>query len=129
MKFAHFAHVWGKSGMSPAERYRQLWGELELADELGFDYGFCVEHHFRPDESWMSAPSMYAVAAGARTRQIRLGAMGFIVPLHHPIRLAEEIGRRNTDDTTAYNYYIAPISGHLTESFLTRLYFRSQEAW
>ena len=91
MKFAHFAHVWGKSGMSPAERYRQLWGELELADELGFDYGFCVEHHFRPDESWMSAPSMYAVAAGARTRQIRLGAMGFIVPLHHPIRLAEEI--------------------------------------
>ena len=91
MKFAHFAHVWGKSGMSPAERYRQLWGELELADELGFDYGFCVEHHFRPDESWMSAPSMYVVAAGARTRQIRLGAMGFIVPLHHPIRLAEEI--------------------------------------
>ena len=91
MKFAHFAHVWGKTGMSPAERYRQLWRELELADELGFDYGFCVEHHFRPDESWMSAPSMYAVAAGARTKRIRLGAMGFIVPLHHPIRLVEEI--------------------------------------
>jgi len=30
MKFAHFAHVWGKSGMSPADRYRQLWRELEL---------------------------------------------------------------------------------------------------
>ena len=91
MKFAHFAHVWGKEGMTPAERYRQLWRELQLCDELGFDYGFCVEHHFRPDESWMSAPSLYSVAGGARTKQIRLGGMGHIVPLHNPLRLAEEI--------------------------------------
>jgi len=91
MKFAHFAHVWSKTGMTPAQRFQQLWRELELCDSLGFDYGFCVEHHFRPDESWMSDPAMYAVAAGARTRRMRLGAMGFIVPLHHPIRLAEEI--------------------------------------
>ena len=91
MKFAHFAHVWGKPGMTPAERYEQLWKELALCDELGFDYGFCVEHHFRPDESWMSAPNLYAVAAGARTKRIRLGGMGHIVPLHEPVRLAEEI--------------------------------------
>ncbi len=91
MKFAHFAHVWGKAGMTPAERYRQLWRELQLCDELGFDYGFCVEHHFRPDESWMSAPSLYAVGGGARTKRIRLGGMGHIVPLHHPLRLTEEI--------------------------------------
>jgi alkanesulfonate monooxygenase SsuD/methylene tetrahydromethanopterin reductase-like flavin-dependent oxidoreductase (luciferase family) len=91
MKFAHFAHVWGKAGMTPAERYRQLWRELELCDELGFDYGFCVEHHFRPDESWMSAPSLYSVGGGARTQRIRLGGMGHIVPLHNPLRLVEEI--------------------------------------
>jgi alkanesulfonate monooxygenase SsuD/methylene tetrahydromethanopterin reductase-like flavin-dependent oxidoreductase (luciferase family) len=91
MKFAHFAHVWGKAGMTPAERYQQLWRELQLCDELGFDYGFCVEHHFRPDESWMSAPGLYAVAAGARTKRIRLGGMGHIVPLHNPLRLCEEI--------------------------------------
>jgi alkanesulfonate monooxygenase SsuD/methylene tetrahydromethanopterin reductase-like flavin-dependent oxidoreductase (luciferase family) len=91
MKFAHFAHVWGKPGMTASQRYHQLWRELELADQLGFDYGFCVEHHFRPDESWMSAPNLYAVAGGARTRQIRLGAMGHVVPLHNPVRLAEEI--------------------------------------
>jgi alkanesulfonate monooxygenase SsuD/methylene tetrahydromethanopterin reductase-like flavin-dependent oxidoreductase (luciferase family) len=91
MKFAHFAHVWGKPGMTPAQRYKQLWKELQVCDELGFEYGFCVEHHFRPDESWMSAPNMYAVAAGARTKRIRLGGMGHIVPLHEPVRLAEEI--------------------------------------
>jgi alkanesulfonate monooxygenase SsuD/methylene tetrahydromethanopterin reductase-like flavin-dependent oxidoreductase (luciferase family) len=91
MKFAHFAHVWGKTGMTPAQRYRQLWRELQLCDELGFDYGFCVEHHFRPDESWMSAPGLYAVGGGARTKRIRLGGMGHIVPLHNPLRLCEEI--------------------------------------
>ncbi len=91
MKFAHFAHVWGKEGMTPAQRYEQLWRELQLCDDLGFDYGFCVEHHFNPAESWMSAPNLYTVGAGARTKNIRLGGMGHVVPLHQPLRLAEEI--------------------------------------
>jgi alkanesulfonate monooxygenase SsuD/methylene tetrahydromethanopterin reductase-like flavin-dependent oxidoreductase (luciferase family) len=91
MKFAHFAHVWGKSGMTPGERYAQLWRELQLCDELGFDYAFCVEHHFSPHESWMSAPSLFAVGGGARTKRLRLGGMGYVVPIHHPVRLAEEI--------------------------------------
>jgi hypothetical protein len=67
MKFAHFSHIWAKPGMTSHQRYEELWRELQLCDELGFDYGFCVEHHFRPDESWMSSPSLYAVRA--RTRQ------------------------------------------------------------
>jgi alkanesulfonate monooxygenase SsuD/methylene tetrahydromethanopterin reductase-like flavin-dependent oxidoreductase (luciferase family) len=91
MKFAHFSHVWGKPNMTAHQRYEELWRELELCDELGFDFSFCVEHHFRPDESWMSAPSLYAVAGGARTKRLRVGTMGYVVPLHHPLRLAEEI--------------------------------------
>ncbi|MBX9840820.1 MAG: LLM class flavin-dependent oxidoreductase [Xanthobacteraceae bacterium] len=91
MKFAHFSHVWGKPDMTAHARYEQLWRELELCDELGFDYSFCVEHHFRPDESWMSSPALYAVGGNARTRRLRVGVMGFVVPLHHPLRLAEEI--------------------------------------
>ena len=91
MKFAHFAHVWGKPGMTPHDRYEQLWAELQLCDTLGFNYGFCVEHHFMPHESWMSAPSLYSVGAGARTKNMRVGPMGYIVPLYSPLRLAEEI--------------------------------------
>ena len=91
MKFAHFSHVWNKPGLTPHQRYEELWRELELCDGLGFDYAFCVEHHFRPDESWMSSPSLFAVGAGARTKRMRIGPMGYIVPLYHPLRLAEEI--------------------------------------
>ena len=91
MLFSHFSHVWGKAGMTAGQRYDQLWRELKLCDELGFDHSFCVEHHFRHDESWMAAPMLYAVAAGVQTKRIRPGSMGAIVPLHHPVRLVEEI--------------------------------------
>jgi alkanesulfonate monooxygenase SsuD/methylene tetrahydromethanopterin reductase-like flavin-dependent oxidoreductase (luciferase family) len=91
MKFAHFSHVWAKPDMTPHQRYEQLWRELQVCDETGFDYAFCVEHHFRPDESQMSAPSLFCVGAGARTKQLRIGPMGYIVPLYHPLRLVEEI--------------------------------------
>src|SRR5262249_18986647 len=77
--------------MNPHQRYEQLWRELQLCDELGFDYGFCVEHHFRPDESWVSSPSLYVIGAAARTRRMRIGPMGYVVPLYHPLRLVEEI--------------------------------------
>jgi alkanesulfonate monooxygenase SsuD/methylene tetrahydromethanopterin reductase-like flavin-dependent oxidoreductase (luciferase family) len=91
MKFAHFSHIWTKPHYTPHQRYEELWRELQLCDELAYDYGFCVEHHFRPDESWISSPSLYAVGAGARTKRLRVGPMGYIVPLYHPLRLAEEI--------------------------------------
>ena len=91
MKFAHFSHIWAKPDMTPHQRYEQLWRELGLCDDLGFNFGFCVEHHCRPDESWMSSPSLYAVGAGARTKRMRVGSMGYIVPLYHPLRLVEEI--------------------------------------
>jgi alkanesulfonate monooxygenase SsuD/methylene tetrahydromethanopterin reductase-like flavin-dependent oxidoreductase (luciferase family) len=91
LKFAHFSHVWAKPEMSPHDRYEQLWRELQLCDTTGFDYAFCVEHHFRPDESLMSSPSLFCIGAGARTKRLRIGPMGYIVPLYHPLRLVEEI--------------------------------------
>jgi alkanesulfonate monooxygenase SsuD/methylene tetrahydromethanopterin reductase-like flavin-dependent oxidoreductase (luciferase family) len=39
----------------------------------------------------MPAPMLYAVAAGLQTKHLRPGPMGAIVPLHHPVRLVEEI--------------------------------------
>ena len=90
MKFAHFSHIWNKPGLTAAERYEQLWRELAACDELGFDYGFCVEHHFNPNESWMPSPSIYCAAAAAHTRRLRIGPMGFVTPLYDPIRIAED---------------------------------------
>ena len=115
MRFAHFAHVWGKRGMSPHMRYEQLWRELALADDVGFDYGFSVEHHFTPNESWMSSPNLYAVAAAARTKRLRVGAMGHVVALHHPVRLLEEIAL--TDQLTGGRTEVGLVPGILPAYF------------
>jgi len=90
MNFAHFSHVWNKPGMTVAQRYEQLWRELAVCDDLGFDFGFCVEHHFNPRESWMPSPSIYTAAAAMRTRRLRVGTMGYIAPLYDPLRLVED---------------------------------------
>src|SRR5690348_17376666 len=76
--------------MTAATRYGQLWRELALADDCGFDFGFCVEHHFNPNESWMPSPSIYCAAAAAHTTRLRIGTMGFVAPLYDPIRIAED---------------------------------------
>jgi alkanesulfonate monooxygenase SsuD/methylene tetrahydromethanopterin reductase-like flavin-dependent oxidoreductase (luciferase family) len=90
MKFAHFSHVWNRPNMAPGDRYDQLWRELALADKVGFDYGFAVEHHFLPHESWMTSPTVYCTGGAANTKRMRLGPMGYIVPLYDPIRILEE---------------------------------------
>jgi alkanesulfonate monooxygenase SsuD/methylene tetrahydromethanopterin reductase-like flavin-dependent oxidoreductase (luciferase family) len=76
--------------MTAAQRYEQLWRELTACDELGFEYGFTVEHHFNPNESWMPSPSLYCTGAAARTRKMRHGPMGYVVPLYDPLRIVEE---------------------------------------
>jgi alkanesulfonate monooxygenase SsuD/methylene tetrahydromethanopterin reductase-like flavin-dependent oxidoreductase (luciferase family) len=91
MKFAHFSHVWNKPGMTVADRYDQLWQELARCDEGGFDFAFAVEHHFSPQESWMPSPAVYAASASAHTKRLRLGPMGYVVPLYDPLRIVEEV--------------------------------------
>jgi alkanesulfonate monooxygenase SsuD/methylene tetrahydromethanopterin reductase-like flavin-dependent oxidoreductase (luciferase family) len=91
MKFGYFSHVWGRPGATPAQRYEELWREIALADEVGFDYAFSVEHHFSPNESWMPSPAMFCAAAAQHTNRIRLGPMGYVPALHNPIAIVEEI--------------------------------------
>lgn len=109
MEFGHFSHCWHKYGMSAGERYAMLWRELALADQVGFDYGFSVEHHFNPIESQMSQPSVYCMGAGLNTRRLRVGPMGYVVPLHHPIRLLEEIAV--LDQATGGRMIVGLVSG------------------
>jgi alkanesulfonate monooxygenase SsuD/methylene tetrahydromethanopterin reductase-like flavin-dependent oxidoreductase (luciferase family) len=115
MKFAHMSHIWRKPGLSPAQRYAQLWRELELCDELGFDYGFAVEHHVDPRESLSQSPPLYIAAAGARTRNLRLGALGWVVPLYDPLRVVEEI--LALDNLLEGRLEVGLVSGALPQHF------------
>ena len=67
--------------------------QVELADKLGFDVVWEVEHHFLEEYSHSSAPEVFLAAASQRTRQIRLGHGIVLLPpqYNHPARVAERI--------------------------------------
>src|SRR3954464_13172802 len=117
MKFAHMSHIWRKPGQPYPERYAQLWRELEVCDEVGFDYGFCVEHHLNPLESLSCSPPMYVAGAAAHTQRMRLGAMGWVAPLYNPLRVVEEVV--SLDQMTAGRLDVGLVSGTTPDQFAT----------
>jgi len=66
-----------------------LW-EVDFAERHGFESIWVTEHHFSGYGS-IGVPSVYAAGIAQRTRRIRIGYGVAVVPLHHPLRLAEEI--------------------------------------
>ena len=62
-----------------------------LADEMGFDYLWFVEHHFLTSFSGSSCPEVILGALSRLTKRIRLGFGVVILPHHHPIRVAERV--------------------------------------
>src|SRR5881275_101488 len=67
--------------------------QVELADRLGIDYAWEVEHHFLEEYSHSSAPEIFLAACSQRTKQIRLGHGIVLMPpgYNHPARVAERI--------------------------------------
>src|SRR6266508_5859958 len=79
---------------APGDEHRLLKDALEqveLADRLGIDYLWLVEHHFLEEYSHSSAPEVFLGAATQRTRRIRLGHGVVQLPTNHPARVAERV--------------------------------------
>lgn len=60
------------------------------AEALGFDYYFVIEHQ-NAGFFVASSPAVYLATVAAATTRLRIGAMVFQVPMHHPIRLAQDV--------------------------------------
>jgi alkanesulfonate monooxygenase SsuD/methylene tetrahydromethanopterin reductase-like flavin-dependent oxidoreductase (luciferase family) len=71
--------------------YRDALEQVELADRLGFDYVWAVEHHFTEEYSHCSAPEIFLTACAMRTQRIHVGhGIVICVPqFNHPIKIAE----------------------------------------
>ncbi len=73
--------------------FKEALEQIILADQLGFDYAWEVEHHFLDEYSHSSAPEVLLAAAASRTKNIRLGhGIKQVIPnYNHPARSAETI--------------------------------------
>ena len=73
--------------------YREALEQVELADRMGIDFAWEVEHHFLEKYSHSSAPEVFLAACSQRTKRIRLGHGVVLMPpgYNHPARVAERI--------------------------------------
>ncbi len=94
MKFGIFyEHQLPRNWTADSEHqlFKQSLEQIELADQLGFDYAWEVEHHFLEEYSHSSAPEVFLGAASQRTKNIRLGHGIVQLTTNHPARVAEKV--------------------------------------
>ena len=73
------------------QAYANALEQAVLADALGFDWVWAVEHHFLEGYSHCSSPEVFLTAVAARTERIRVGhgAVVCVPEMNHPVRVAE----------------------------------------
>jgi alkanesulfonate monooxygenase SsuD/methylene tetrahydromethanopterin reductase-like flavin-dependent oxidoreductase (luciferase family) len=73
--------------------FKEALDQVELADRLGIDFAWEVEHHFLEEYSHSSAPEVFLAACSQRTKRIRLGHGITLMPPNYnsPARVAERI--------------------------------------
>jgi len=94
MKFGIFYELQLPKPWSRDDEYELLnhaLDQIELADRLGYDFAWEVEHHFLEEYSHSSAPEVFLAAASQRTSQIRLGHGIVQLTTNHPARVAERV--------------------------------------
>jgi alkanesulfonate monooxygenase SsuD/methylene tetrahydromethanopterin reductase-like flavin-dependent oxidoreductase (luciferase family) len=74
----------------PARAYDELLASIQLAERVGYKYLFVIEHQSSPYPG-ISAPNVFLASVARATTTMRLGAMVYQLPFHHPVRLAQEI--------------------------------------
>jgi alkanesulfonate monooxygenase SsuD/methylene tetrahydromethanopterin reductase-like flavin-dependent oxidoreductase (luciferase family) len=78
---------------SELQLFQEALDQVELADQIGIDFAWEVEHHFLEEYSHSSAPEVFLAACSQRTKRIRLGHGIVLMPpgYNQPARIAERI--------------------------------------
>ena len=90
MRFGFFDQLPCADGFSERQRLRDLVTQIELGEELGLDTVWLGELHFSRAFSVLASPLMVLAAAAQRTTRIRLGTAVTLLPLHNPVKIAED---------------------------------------
>ena len=90
-EFGLFHEFQRRAGQADADAFAQSFAQVDAAERWGLDVLWLAELHFAPDRSVASAPLVLASAIAARTRRMKIGIAVQVLPLCHPLRLAEEV--------------------------------------
>jgi alkanesulfonate monooxygenase SsuD/methylene tetrahydromethanopterin reductase-like flavin-dependent oxidoreductase (luciferase family) len=89
LEFGVFDHL-DRNDLPLGELYEQRLKVIEAFDRVGFYAYHVAEHHFTPI-GMAPSPSVFLSAVGQRTNRLRFGTFVYALPVHHPLRVFEEI--------------------------------------
>ena len=91
MKFGMYSSIADPpAGANLASKVEEVVSEARLAESVGFDSCFFGEHH-QDKDGFLPSPLIVAAAVAAQTTTLNLGTSVILLPLHHPVKLAEEV--------------------------------------
>ncbi|HKF70206.1 MAG TPA: LLM class flavin-dependent oxidoreductase [Stellaceae bacterium] len=90
MEFGVFHEFERPPGASETEAFAQAFAVVDAAERWGLDVMWLAELHFAPERSVAASPLILAAAVAERTRRMKIGTAVQVLPLCHPLRLAEE---------------------------------------
>lgn len=91
LRFVLTSHVEEHDDRPAAATYAEIFEQVALADRHGFDALWLAEHHFGAQQGRVPQPLLVALAAAERTEAIKVGTSLVVLPLHHPLDLAEQL--------------------------------------
>jgi len=80
-----------RQGLNQAEAFRETWHLVDQAEAWGIDCIWLGEIHFDPVRSVISASHLVASSIASRTKRLHIGTAVTVLPLNHPLRIAEEV--------------------------------------
>ena len=90
MEFGMFHQFPALPGRPQKDAFEEAFAQIDAAERWGLDVMWLAELHFDPQRSVLSAPLSIASAVAARTSRIKIGIAVQVLPLCHPLRIAEE---------------------------------------
>ena len=91
LQFGVFDHIEPIPGVPLDRIYRERLDQIERLETAGFYSYHLAEHHTPAVHSLAPSQNVFLAAAAERTTTMRLGPCVYVLPLHHPVRLIEEI--------------------------------------
>lgn len=91
MEIGLFTEFEWRPGQDEARVFETSLAEMIAAEDLGFDAVWLAEIHFQKGRSVLSSPLLVATAIAGRTTRVKIGMAVQVLPLSHPLRLAEDV--------------------------------------
>src|SRR5438128_11720788 len=91
MNIGVFTEFHWATGADERTAFAQSMAEVVAAEQLGYDAVWLAERHFQKERSVLASPLVVGGAIAARTHRLRIGIAVQVLPIAHPLHLAEDV--------------------------------------